>query len=144
VRPRFHPAYGLTLIEIMVTLAILAIVAAIAMPNYSAYLQRSRVPVALDGLSAFYTRMEQRYQDTQSYARSGACGASLPPAAGDFSFTCTLTGGGTGFQATATGSGRMSGYAYRIDERGVRTTVTHPSGVPTTACWSTRGKLCDA
>lgn len=136
-RPR-----GFTLIEVMITVAIVAILSAIAVPSYSAYVQRSRVPEALDALGALATRLEQRYQDTGSYANGANCGATLPTTR-HFAITCALSNGGQGYTATATGSGPVQGYGYTINEQGARVTTAHPNGVPTTACWSMRGRVCD-
>ncbi len=43
---------GLTLIELMVTIAIAGILAAVALPAYNGYIQRSKVPVGLDNVAA--------------------------------------------------------------------------------------------
>lgn len=134
---------GFTLIEILVTIAIVAILAAIAMPSYTAYVQRSRVPAGLDALSSYFTRMEQRFQDVGSYASGSDCAVSLPTAT-NYTITCTLSGGGTGYLATATGSGPISGYAYTINHQGTRATTAHPKGVPGSNCWSIRGAQCDS
>lgn len=140
--PRFsRPPGGFTLIELMVVVAVVAILASVAMPNYTAYLQRSKVPPALDGLSSLATRMEQRYQDTGSYG-SPACGATLPVVT-NFTISCTISAAGQAYTATATGSGSMSGYSYSINQLGARATLAHPKGVPATTCWSTKGKVCD-
>lgn len=136
---------GLTLIELMIAMVVLAIVTAIALPSYNAYIQRARVPAALDGLSAYATRMEQRYQDTGSYANAGGgCGVAWPAAPQNFSMACAITNAGQGFTATATGSDVMSGYTYTIDHNGTRRTTSHPKGTPAAACWSTKGTVCDA
>jgi len=133
---------GFTLIELMVAMAIVAILAAVALPSYSAYVKRSRVPPALDGLSSYAVRMEQRFQDAGSYANSGACAVAVPTVT-NFTVTCVISGSGTGFTATATGSGVMAGYTYTIDYQGTRNTTAHPKGTPPTACWTTRGATCD-
>lgn len=133
---------GFTLIEVMIAVAIVAILVAIALPSYTAYLQRSRVPPALDALSALATRLEQRFQDTGSYANGTACGATIP-AAENFALTCVLANGGQGFTATATGSGPVSGYRYTINHQGVRVTTAHPKGQPSANCWSMKGGVCD-
>lgn len=133
---------GFTLIEVMVTVAIVAILGSIAMPAYTSYVQRGRVPAALDGLNSLYVRLEQRFQDTGSYANGAACGVSMP-SANDFTISCATANGGREFTATATGSGRMSGYSYTINQLGVRKTTAHPKGVPSANCWSTRGSACD-
>jgi len=138
-----HSDRGFTLIEVMITVAIVGILAAIALPSYQAYVQRSRVPPALDALSSLATRLEQRYQDTGSYANGAACGATLP-AAENFALACVLSDGGQGFTATATGSGPVSGYGYTINHLGVRATTAHPKGVPAASCWSMRGGTCDS
>lgn len=134
---------GFTLVEVMVTVGIVAILGSIAMPSYQAYLQRSRVPAGLDALSAYFTRMEQRYQDTGNYANGTSCGVAVPAAA-NYTVTCVLSNSGQGYTATATGGGPLSGYTYTINQAGARNTTAHPKGTPATACWSIRGKSCDA
>ncbi len=134
---------GFTLIEVMVTVAIIGILASVALPSYSAYVQRSRVPVALEGLSSYFTRMEQRYQDTGNYANGANCGVAVPTAA-NFTVTCALGGTNQTYTATATGSGPMAGYTYTINQLGTRSTTAHPKGVPAAACWSMKGNTCDS
>jgi type IV pilus assembly protein PilE len=133
---------GFTLIEVMITVAIVAILASIALPAYTGYLQRARVPAALDGLSAYLTRMEQRYQDVGSYGNA-ACAVAVPTA-DNFVVTCAISDGGQGFTATATGNGPVAGFTYTINHLGVRATTAHPKGVPAANCWTTRGSTCDA
>jgi type IV pilus assembly protein PilE len=135
---------GFTLIEVMITVALLGIIAAIALPSYTSYLQRGRVPAALDALNTFYIRMEQNYQDTGSYANGGDCAVALPNAP-HFTIQCALVGAdGQGFTADATGIDNMEDYRYTIDHTGARSTAAHPKGIPATNCWSTRGSVCDS
>ncbi len=138
---------GFTLIELMVTVAVVAVLGAVALPSYTSYVQRSRVPAALEALSSYSTRMEQRYQDTGCYAGtcspvSAACGVAVPTAT-NFTVTCALSNSGQNYTATATGSGSMDGYAYTVNQAGVRATTAHPKGANAT-CWSTKGTSCDS
>ena len=134
---------GFTLIEIMITVAILAIVASVALPSYSAYVQRSRVPAALDTLSVIAAKMEMVYQDLNdgTYGTVGQpCKVAITQPS-DFSVTCSIPAAGS-FVARATGSGRMAGYEYTIDQTGTRKTTSHPKGGNNT-CWTTKGSVCD-
>lgn len=135
---------GFTLIEIMITVAILAIIASVALPSYQAYVSRSRIPSALDALSSYATRMEQTYQDAGRYDPSvaGTCTPSLP-SINNFSFSCSISNSGQGYIATATGTGSMAGYTYTINNVGTRATTAHPKGTNTT-CWSLKGSSCDS
>lgn len=135
---------GFTLIELMIAVAIVAILAAVALPAYNEYIKRSRVPVGLDALSAYAIRMEQYYQDNATYGNSDttACALAAPTGVDNFGFACTLASK-TEYKLTATGSGVLSGYTYSIDYAGTRKTEAHPKGTPTGNCWSTRGSTCE-
>lgn len=147
MRPQRSPACqrGFTLIEVLVAVVIVGVLASIALPAYTAYVQRSRVPAGLDALSAFATRMEQRYQDTGNYANGANCGVAVPTGVPNFTITCALGSGATAnqqFIATATGTGPLANYVYTINQNGVRNTQ-HPKG-NVNGCWSTRGGTCDS
>jgi type IV pilus assembly protein PilE len=133
---------GFTLIELMMTVAVVTLLAAIALPSYNSYITRSRVPVGLEALSNHAMRMEQGFQDTGNYGTAG-CRLAVPTAA-NFTLSCSLAGGGSGFTTTATGSGTLAGYTYSIDQNGTRKTLAHPKGLPGSDCWSIKGAACDS
>lgn len=58
---------GFTLIELMIVVAVIGILAAIAFPNYNAYIQRSHRAEAKNFLQAIAQRMEQNYSLSGSY-----------------------------------------------------------------------------
>jgi Tfp pilus assembly protein PilE len=78
------------LIEVLIVIAIVSILAAIAMPSYTAYLQRSKVPAGLDALQSYFTRMEQRFQDAGTYANASACALAVPTAQ-NYTISCTVS-----------------------------------------------------
>lgn len=136
---------GFTLIELMIAIGVVAILTAVALPSYQAYLMRSRVPVALDSLSALATRMEQCFQDTGTYAGCAACNSASIAQPVNFTVACPAgERTATTFKVHATGSGVMSGYEYTIDQAGNRVTAAHPKGTNAN-CWTTRGgSVCDS
>jgi len=60
---------GFTIIELMIAVAIIAILAAIALPAYNDYIQRGKLTEAFTGLADFRVRMEQFYQGSAGAAR---------------------------------------------------------------------------
>lgn len=134
-------AQGFTLIELMIVVAVIGVLAAIAIPNYTEYIQRSKVAEALSGLSLIATKLEQHYQDNRAYpatcpAAGTAAVAALPPNTNNFTFACV--GDATSFTATATGVGTMTGFTYTINQANAKSTTTTAAtgwGAATTACW---------
>lgn len=129
---------GFTLIEILITVAAVAILAAIAVPQYTQYITRAAIVEAHAGLAGYRILMEQYYQDNRNYG-AGGCGVAQT-AYKNFTQTCGLSNGDQGYTATATGSGRASGFRFTIDHQNVRNTTAVPSDwtLPATACFVTR------
>jgi len=126
--------HGFTLIELMITVAIIAILSAIAIPQYSEYVMRSRITEAIMRLSDQRLKMERYYQDNRSYTPAGLPAACQPntvappiAASAHFTFTCTPTSPTT-YDLVATGVGPMFGFVYTINEANVRATTYAPTG----------------
>lgn len=127
-------ARGFTLIEVMVTVAIVAILAAVALPQYKDYVTRSRLADASTGLATMRAQMERYYQDNRTYANAGTfvspCNNATTSARtfGDFVISCTGTLDNTQFKLQAVGSGPASGFTYTINQQEVRATTSLPTG----------------
>jgi len=115
---------GFTLIEVMVVVAIVGILAAIAVPNYTDYLLRGRLVEATATLSGHRVKMEQFYQDNRVY--SNACiSTSLAAKPADteyFAYNCTIPDPQS-YTLTATGLGSLAGFVFTIDQSNSRATV---------------------
>jgi type IV pilus assembly protein PilE len=126
---------GFTLIEMMITVAIIAILAAIALPAYNDYLLRGRISEAQSQLAAMRSKLETYFLDNRTYV--GACQpgtvAPLPPA-GRFTYSCpVLTANSYTVQATG------EGFTFTIDQNNARATTAAPAGWATNAsCWVIR------
>ena len=66
-----RPSRGFTLIELMIAVAIVAILTMVAVPSYSSYIMRGHLADATSGLAAMRAQMERHYQDNRSYATVG-------------------------------------------------------------------------
>lgn len=61
---------GFTLIELLIVVAIIGIIASIAYPNYTSYVERSRLTDGKTGLMQAAMEMERCYTANYSYAQS--------------------------------------------------------------------------
>ena len=133
---------GFTLIELMIAVAIIAILSAIAIPQYSEYVMRSRITEATMGLSDQRLKMERFFQDNRSFtpaALPAACTANTvappPQNTAHFTFNCLVTSPTT-YIVTATGFGAMTGFIYTVNEINTRATTGAPTGWTLSAnCW---------
>ncbi len=135
---------GFSLVELMVVVAIAAIIAAFALPSYRDHMLRSYLPEASSGLQLTALRLEQYYQDHRSYRNGTVCGATLP-ASQRFTFSCASPTDGQSFLLTATGADAMAGFTLTIDQQGQTRTTALPTGWGSAPleCWITRrGATC--
>jgi type IV pilus assembly protein PilE len=139
--PRRRRQGGFTLIELMMTVAIAAILASVALPMYSSYIMRSRIIDGTSKLSDFRVRMEQYFMDNRTYANGGNCGVANPPDTPDAAFTIACSGAtATAYTVKATGkaSKGMSGFEYQIIQSGAKKTNAVPTGwTAKDDCWVT-------
>ena len=144
---------GFTMIELMIVVAIVAILAAIALPMYGDYVTRSKITEAMSNLSDGRVRMEQFFQDNRTYIGGLGCAAAGAAIAFSgsryFTYACTVLTANT-YSLTATGvtAEGMSGFSYTIDQANAKTSImTAPATTNgwsgNAACWATKkGGVC--
>ena len=126
---------GFTLIELMITVAIVAILAGIALPSYNEYLRRGRITDAISGLAGMRVKMEQFFQDNRTYIGACTAGTIAPAPANTQNFTFGCSGLSlANYIVTATGIGSMAGFVYTINAANTRATTGLPSGWANGGC----------
>ena len=126
-------AAGFTLLEVMVTVVIVAILASIALPMYVEHVRRGKVTEIASVLGNGQVELEQFYLDNKTYV-DGPCPASTKA----FAVTCAVAA--NTYTITGTGDTDMSGFVYTIDQSDAKTTAG-PWG--SGSCWIMRkGDTC--
>ncbi|MDT8407349.1 MAG: type IV pilin protein [Methylococcales bacterium] len=75
-----NKSQGFTLIELMITVAIVGILAGIAYPSYQAHVLKSRRAIAKGDLLSLANALERHFTENNRYcgATSSTCGAGAP------------------------------------------------------------------
>jgi len=136
---------GFTLLELMITVAIIGILAAIAIPMYGDYVTRSKIIGATSRLGDIRTQMEKYFMDNRTYLNGAVCGAqpsinayNADPSA-DFQVSCPAATATTyTLQADGMPARGMTGFTLTVDEANLKTS-TGPGGKYTNGgCWAVR------
>ncbi|MBU2874134.1 type IV pilin protein [Marinobacter salexigens] len=128
-----HKQAGFTLIEMIITVAIIGILAAVAFPLYQNQVQQTRRTTAMADLLELNQWMERRYSNSFDYTTAGALPFNQSPQNGtafyNISFSGSVTRNSFTLQAVPTG-GQTSDVCgtLTIDEQGTRS-------ADETDCW---------
>lgn len=126
-------ANGFTLVEIMVVVAIVSILASIALPAYSQYVMRGRIPEATGNLAVKRAQLENFFDNNRTYAGFDCTTGG----SSNFTYACT-TQDASSYTIQATGQGPMAGFVFTINQSNQKATTGAPSGWSTNAnCWIT-------
>jgi len=140
---RKHTSFGFTLIELMVTVAIVTILATIAVTSYTSQIQKSRRTEAKSALLDLAGREERLFSTTNTYSADeaflGYASASTPMTNMNFGngyYQLTAVATATTYTLTANPVGAQAGDAacgsFSVNQLGVQTV----SGTSTVAsCW---------
>ena len=130
---------GMTLIELMIVVAIVALLASIAVPSYRQYVLRSHRVQAKAALLNLAAAQEKFYLQNNTYAANAAlstappAGLGIPGTTEDGFYTIAINNASaTAFTATATATGAQTADSdcatFTINQAGARTATT-------TKCW---------
>jgi type IV pilus assembly protein PilE len=139
---------GFTLLELMVTLAIVAILAALAWPGYAAIIQRAQRNDARLALLAIQHAEESHYQRFNAYSEaltlstaSGGLGLAGHSSEGSYALSVATSDDGQHYNAMARalpGGRQATDHAcvqFMIDERGQRAATDTSGRDSSAACW---------
>jgi type IV pilus assembly protein PilE len=135
---------GFTLLELMITVAIVGILAAIALPSYMDYVTRGKLIDGLTKLADAKSKMDRYFFDNRQYTDAvGNCGITFPVVAGNhdyFLITCVAPSPTT-YTLTATGvaaNGLPNTFVYRVTQANAKSSAGPAGWAGAATCWAVR------
>lgn len=150
MKTHYQGESGFTLIEVLVVVVIIGILAGVALPSYSRYVERGKLTDATSELMQYRVQIEQYYQDNGKYgsATNAACGVTRAQTT-YFTFACTVGNSSTDtYLATASsragaGLGSAAGaFTFTTNEQSARNTTAFRGTTVSKACWLIKGDEC--
>lgn len=139
---------GFTLIEVMISVAIVAILAAVALPAYNEFVMRSRLIDAQSKLGDLRIQMERYFMDNRTYVSAGVCGVATVAMANynadpsrSFDFTCpvgSLTATTYVLQADGRAAKGMTNFLFTVNQANAKASSGPAGWTAAPGCWLTR------
>jgi type IV pilus assembly protein PilE len=130
-RDRKNVQAGVTLIELVIVIAVLALLVSVAVPSYRQYVLRANRAEAIKELLSAAVCQERIYSRTNAYD-ANECQSTTP--SGFYTITVTTQNVGQGVTVTATPQGSQAADscgALTINQAGTRT-----AGADVAKCWA--------
>jgi type IV pilus assembly protein PilE len=132
-------SHGFTMIEVVIVLAIVAILAAVAVPAYQDQMRASRRTEAREALMRIQTAQERWRSNNVSYTTvMGSAGLNVSASTANYTYAVSGASA-TGYTATATARAKQAGdtacASFGIQVAGAVTTLRRNAGDDDGTCW---------